>query len=115
MKIVKNNETNKYVNGDKCINFVYEFNDNEVSVSKSEINGIYPENAWCVNKKSKEIVYVIEGSGKLIKENEFIEFQENDSIIINKGEKYYWDANCKLVAVCIPKWKEKQHKIIQKN
>lgn len=112
MKQVKNIETQKYINGDKCINYVYEFNDNEVSVSRSEINGIYPENAWCMNRELKEIVYVIEGSGKLVKENEVIEFNENDTIVIEKGEQYYWDAHCKLVAVCIPKWYEEQHIII---
>ena len=51
MKKIINENTQKYVNGDKCINYVYEFNDSEVSVSRSEINGIYPENAWCMNKE----------------------------------------------------------------
>ena len=114
MKIINDENTNKYVNGDKCINYVYEFDDNDASVSRSVINGIYPENAWCCNESVKEICYIIEGEGKIIKENEVIEFKENDAIIINKGEKYYWNANCKLVAVCIPKWYPEQHKIIYK-
>lgn len=71
IKKIINEDTQKYVNGDKCINYVYEFNDNEVSILRFEINGLYPENAWCMNKKLKEIIYVIERSGKIIKEKKY--------------------------------------------
>ena len=53
------------------------------------ITGRYPENGFCVNTISKELIYVLDGNGKLYFENNCIEFEEGDSILINSNEKYY--------------------------
>ncbi len=57
--------------------------------------------------------YVIEGYGEIHKENETITFKQGDAILIDKGEKYFWIANCKIAMSCSPAWTPHQHKIVQ--
>ncbi len=65
-----------------------------------------------MNEECKELIYVIDGRGTLNKENETIKFKKGDAILINKGEKYYWDALCTIVMPCTPAWYPEQHKLI---
>ncbi|MCI8546905.1 MAG: cupin domain-containing protein [Clostridia bacterium] len=51
------------------------------------------------------MIYVIEGNGTLTKKDETIHFE--------KGEIYFWDANCRIVMPCTPAWYPKQHKLIE--
>lgn len=115
MKLIKDKESNLYVNGKKCSNNEYLFDDEELGISRSVINGIYPEDAYCSNEKCKELVYVMSGSGKIIKDNgSIIFFEKDDSILIERGEKYYWDAKCVLLSITTPKWFETQHIITKR-
>lgn len=50
------------------------------------------------------MIYVIEGNGTLNKKDETIHFEKGDVILIEKGEIYFWDANCRLVMPCTPAW-----------
>ena len=69
-----------------------------------------PESGYCKNLISKELIYVLEGSGTLYFENESISFSVGDSILINSNEKYYWDTTyCKVSMSCTPAWTEEQH------
>ena len=108
---IEYNNTVKYDNSDLCKNYVYDIDDEEVGISNSIINGIYPENGVCVNEKCKELIYVLDGEGKIVKGDEEMIFSKGDSIIIDRGEKYYWNAHCSLLAICAPKWFEEQHKV----
>ena len=51
---------------------------------------------------------------KIIKleQNETISFKKGDAILIDKKEKYYWDAYCTVVMPCTPAWYPEQHKIL---
>lgn len=78
------------------------------------MSGRYLENGYCVNTISKELIYVLEGSGKLYFENDCFEFEKGDSILINSNEKYYWDTiYCVVSMSCTPSWSEEQHKLIK--
>ena len=59
------------------------------------------------------MIYVISGSGKIITESKTITFKQGDAILIEKGEKYRWNANCKVVMACSPAWTPEQHKIVE--
>lgn len=114
MKIIKNNEAIKGANSDKCKTIEYPFGDEEIDLGLAEITGRYPDSGYCVNLVSKELIYVIEGSGTLYFENEIVNFQKGDSILINNNEKYYWDTQyCKVSMTCTPAWSEEQHKLVQ--
>ncbi len=113
MKIVKLEETETFKNSDLCIATEYGFGDKDIDIATAEINGKYPEDAYCVNTEVKEIILVLLGGGFLHKENETIPFKAGDAILIDKGEKYFWDAHCKVAMACTPAWYPEQHKIVK--
>lgn len=113
MKIIRSNEALIGANSDKCKTIDYSFGDKYIDLGLATITGRYPEQGYCVNLISKELVYVLEGSGKLCFENEKIEFHQGDAILIENNRKYYWDINyCKVSMSCTPAWNANQHKIV---
>lgn len=112
MKKYKKEDIVLYKNSDTCENLIYEIDDEDINFSIAKINGKYPESGYCVNLEVKELLYITEGTGKLIKKDEIIEFKTGDVILVEKGEAYRWDANCKVLISCAPAWHEKQHKLI---
>ena len=112
MKKITLSQTTEFKNSDVCIATEYPFGDKQIDLSTAVINGKYPKSGYCVNLKVKEMIYVISGKGKLYKENETISFEAGDAILIEKGEKYYWDAHCKIAMSCTPAWYPKQHILV---
>ena len=113
MQIIKNNNAIKGANSDKCKTLEYSFNDKDIDLGIAIITGRYPETSYCVNTISKELIYVLEGTGKIYFDNNYIEFEKGDSILIKPGEKYYWDTEyCVISMSCTPSWNEKQHKLV---
>ena len=114
MQIIKNNNAIKGANSDKCKTLEYSFNDKDIDLGIATITGRYPETGYCVNTISKELIYVLDGTGKIYFDNNYIEFEKGDSILIKPGEKYYWDTEyCVVSMSCTPAWNEKQHKLVQ--
>jgi mannose-6-phosphate isomerase-like protein (cupin superfamily) len=56
------------------------------------------------------LVYVIDGSGKIVVEGKVFPLHPGDMVIIDQNEKYYWDGTLELLAVCTPAWNAKQSK-----
>lgn len=62
---------------------------------------------------SKELVYVLEGSGTLVFEKEKVSFGKGDAILINPNDKYYYDTKFAVVSLtCTPAFDVEQHKIV---
>ena len=59
------------------------------------------------------MIFVLSGKGEICTEKDKISFKAGDAILINKNEKYYWNAKCKIVIVCSPAWTPTQHKITE--
>lgn len=114
MQFIKKSNAVKGANSNKCETIEYSFNDKDMDLGIATITGRYPENGFCVNTISKELIYVLDGNGKLYFENNCIEFGKGDSILINSNEKYYWDSTyCIVSMTCTPAWNEEQHKLVQ--
>lgn len=113
MKLVKLDEAERFVNGSNCEVLEYPLEDKDINCATARITGRYPNTGYCVNEKCKELIYVIEGAGTLNKKDEIINFQKGDVILIDKGEIYFWDANCSIVMPCTPAWYPEQHKMIE--
>ncbi len=113
MKLVKQEQAEKFSNSEKCQVLEYPLNDKDINCATAIITGRYPDNGYCVNEKCKELIYVVEGKGTLNKKNEVIEFDKGDVILIDKGEVYYWDAHCTIVMPCTPAWYPEQHKLVE--
>lgn len=114
MEIIKFDNALKGANSDKCKYLEYLFEDKDIDLGITTITGRYPEEGYCVNVISKELIYIIDGNGILNFEDKSITFKKGDAILINNNEKYYWDTNYCVVSIsCIPAWNEEQHKLIQ--
>jgi len=115
MKILKKDNGIKGSNSENCKTVEYSFGDKDIDLGIATITGRYPENGYCMNLISKELIYILEGSGTLVLDNEKINFEKGDSILINNNEKYYWDTEyCKVSMTCTPAWSKEQYKLIQK-
>ena len=112
MKLVKLEETQQFSNSDKCKGIEYPLNDKDINFSIATINGRYPDKGYCVNEECKELIYVIEGKGTLNKRDEIISFKKGDAILIDKGEIYFWNAQCTIAMPCTPAWYPQQHRLL---
>ncbi len=113
MKKISLTETQDFKNSELCIATEYDFADKDIDIATAVISGRYPETGFCVNLEVKEMIYVIEGGGSIFKEDIEIPFKKGDAILIEKGEKYYWNANCKVSMTCHPAWYPEQHKLVK--
>jgi mannose-6-phosphate isomerase-like protein (cupin superfamily) len=76
------------------------------------IAGRYPEVGWAMNETAHEIVYVQEGEGTLMKENEpAIELHEGDVVSVPPGTWFAWEGHMKIIMTCQPAFDAKQYKI----
>lgn len=114
MQVIKKNNAEQGNNSDKCKTLEYSFNDKNIDLGIATITGRYPESGFCMNTVCKELIYVLEGKGKLYFEDDYIEFEEGDSILINSNEKYYWESSyCKVSMSCTPSWSKDQYKTVK--
>ncbi len=113
MKVIKKDDYLKEENSKKCKTSEYSFGDKDMDLGLATITGRYPDEGYCVNLISKELIYVIEGSGTLNFENEKVCFSKGDAILIEPNEKYYWDCDyCVVSMTCNPSWTKEQHKYV---
>ena len=114
MKVIKYDNALKGKNSEKCKTLEYSFMDKDIDLGIATITGRYPDNGYCVNLISKELIYVIEGNGTLNFESKKIGFSKGDSILIEPNEKYYYDTEyCKISMSCTPAWSMEQHKLVK--
>ena len=113
MKIIKNQQAQEFKNSGKCIMYEYDLEDKDMDCGKAIINGRYPDKGYCLNTECKELIYIEDGKGILQIEDKKIKFTKGDSILIEKEEKFYWDANCTAIIVCNPPFNKEQYKMIE--
>lgn len=106
--IIKKIESNKITNPN-CIIYEYEHNDKELNISTAEITGRYPSKGRVTNKVCKEVVFIMEGKGKVGIDGKEFPLNQSDSLIINPNQKFFWEGKMKLIMVCIPPFYSEQH------
>ena len=113
MKIIKCEEVNTGTNSEKCRVTEYPFGDSDIDLALATIVGRYPDFGFCVNLVSKELIYVIEGSGRLCFEDKTVHFKQGDAVLIENNRKYYWDTDyCRVSITCSPAWSPEQYKLV---
>lgn len=80
-----------------------------LSGAVADINGRYPEKGFAVNEVSKELVYIINGKGKIFTKGGVSEFDVGDVVFIDRGEQFTWEGNFTMFMVTTPKFDAKQH------
>lgn len=113
MKIVKKGDSTKLKIDEVTSAFEYDTDDKDINGAVVIITGRTPEKGFVVNEVSKEMAYVIKGSGKLVSENQEFDLSQGDVVLINPGEKYYWDAQMTVFVPCTPAWYPEQSKKIE--
>jgi len=110
MKVIYRNQAKEYSNSENCSGFEFDLGDKNLDGAVVNVSGRYPDNGRAVNEGCKEIAYVIDGSGKIFIEGELFNIKSEDLIVIDKGERFYWDGTFKLFVYCTPAWFSEQHK-----
>lgn len=99
-------------NSDVCVVTDYPIGDEAIDFAIVKMTSRYPSARQAVNQKCKEIVYVHEGSGKVVVNDQEHALKEGDVILIEAGEKFYWDGNLTLFISCHPSFTPEQHHVI---
>jgi mannose-6-phosphate isomerase-like protein (cupin superfamily) len=108
--IVKKEERLRFENSPGCVAYEYPTKDKDINVAFIEINGRYPDKGYVINEAVKEIVFVLEGPGKIIIGSEEHGLEEGDVVLIPPKQKYFFDGKLKIIASCNPAWYPEQHK-----
>jgi mannose-6-phosphate isomerase-like protein (cupin superfamily) len=107
--IVKKSERKKHANAPTCTASEYSLGDKDIDVAYIEINGRYPENGRAMNRISKEVVFVVNGGGKVEIDGKGFVLNEGDSVIIQPKQKYFFEGKLKTVISCHPSWNPEQY------
>ncbi|MDD5098455.1 MAG: cupin domain-containing protein [Candidatus Pacebacteria bacterium] len=110
MKIIHKNQTEQFKNSENCIATEYPMSDKDINGAVVELTGRYPEKGRVVNLKCKELVYVIKGYGMVIIEDKELKLEEGDLVLIEPGERYFFDGNLTIFIACNPAWHNNQYK-----
>lgn len=113
MKIIHKNQTKIFKNSEACTAIEYSLGDKDINGAVIELNGRYPDKGRAVNLECKEMAYVIKGSGRLVVEGKETKFKEGDLVLINPGEKFFWEGNMEIFMPCTPAWYPQQHKEVE--
>lgn len=113
MVLIRKENRVEHKNSEKCIAFEYPTGDKDINIAEILINGRYPDTGRVVNKKVKEIVFVIDGEGKIIVEGKEYKLKKGDSILVLPKQKYFFQGdNLRIISACSPAWWPEQHKTI---
>jgi len=113
MKIVKKEDVKRHENSPLCVAFEYPLGDTDINGAVIEISGRYPDSGRVVNLECKEMAYIIKGSGKVVVEDKELTLKEGDLVLIEPGEKYFWEGNLTMFVPCTPAWFPEQHKEVE--
>ncbi len=113
MQIISKIQRKKFTNGDCCTAYEYPMEDRDINGAVISLSGRYPDKGWAINEICKEMGYIVSGSGKLVVEDKEYELSAGDLVLINPGEKFYWQGNMEIFMPCAPAWNPQQYKIIE--
>ncbi len=112
MKKMTRGEAEKFQNGETCLISEYSLGDEVMDAAIAQINGRYPDESWVINRISQEIAFVISGQGRLIYERGEEKIGVGDVVLLEPGEKFYWEGNMDIFISCTPAWKYSQYEHI---
>lgn len=99
-----------FANASNCTGKEYSFTDKSMNGALITIQGRYPATGYAMNEISKELAFVLRGSGKICTASQTISFTEHDTVFIDAGEKFYWEGDCDVYTICSPAFDPAQHK-----
>lgn len=112
MKICTHAQTQDKTPYDSCTVTEYALGHRNLDLAIAKINGRYPLEKWALNEISAELGYILEGNGKVVTEKGEQLLSKGDAVIIEAGEKYYWEGKMDVLLTCHPIWSPNQHQVI---
>ena len=112
MNIIQSSQTKKIQATPTTTIWEFELDEKAISGAVTEINGRYPEKGFAVNKKSKELAFVLSGSGYVITPTIKRPIGVGDLVFLDKKESFAWEGALTLFMVTTPKFDPKQHRLI---
>ena len=112
MKYVSKNQTTIHKNSESCIATEYPLGDADIDFATVELMGRYPDKGRVMNQMSKEVCLILKGSGKVVIEGKETPLNEGDVVMMEPGEKYFWEGNFRIFMATAPKFDPNRHKII---
>ncbi len=113
MKIIRKNQTKIFKNSEACTAIEYPLGDKDINGAVIELNGRYPDKGRTVNLKCKELAYIMKGSGRAEVQGKELKLNEGDLVLIEAGEKFFWEGNMQIFMPCTPAWYPEQHKEVE--
>ncbi|MBL7159506.1 DUF861 domain-containing protein [Candidatus Microgenomates bacterium] len=113
MKVIHKNQTKKLKHSDICTSIEYPLGDKDINGAIIKLKGRYPDKGRVVNLKCKELAYIIKGSGKVVVEGQEVKLSKEDMVLIDPGEKYYWEGKMIIFMPCTPAWSPEQHEEVE--
>jgi mannose-6-phosphate isomerase-like protein (cupin superfamily) len=113
MKIIHKNETKILKNSEVCTAVEYPMDDKDMNGAVIELGGRYPDKGRTMNEKCKEMAYVIRGSGRVVVEDKEIQLNEGDLVLIESGERFFWEGKMTLFMSCTPAWSPDQYRKVE--
>ncbi len=113
MKIIHKNQTKIFKNSEACTAIEYPLGDKDINGAVIELNGRYPDKGRAMNLECKEMAYIIKGFGRVAVENKEIKLSEGDLVLIEPGEKFFWEGNMRIFMPCAPAWNHEQYKEVE--
>lgn len=113
MKISTKENTTQHKNNAFCEVIAHHLEDKNIDCAISKISGRYPTAGRVTNMACSELAYVFEGNGKVVIEGKEVNLNAGDAILIEAGEKYFWDGNMQIFISCRPAWYPEQHQPVE--
>ena len=113
MKIIRKDQTKRIRNSSGCVAIEYPLGDKDINGAIIELTGREPDKGRVVNLQCKELAYIINGSGKVVINNQEIFLEAGDLILIETGEKFFWEGNMTMFMPCAPAWHHDQYKNVE--
>lgn len=109
MKIISKEQSILRQNSEVCLVTEYEIGDSDIDFATITLTGRYPAEGRVTNTQSKEIVYIHEGQGNIEVDGTNYPLKAGDVLLIEAGEKFYWNGNMILYISCYPAFTVEQH------
>ncbi len=113
MKISLKHQAIQKQSNDVCVITEHPLGDDMINFALAKVSGRYPTKGYALNHQSKELVHVHEGSGKVVVDGKEYFIQAGDVVLIEAGEKFYWDGILTLSIACTPAWTEEQNEMVE--
>ena len=116
MNLIHKSEAKAHQNGQVCRVYEYDFpKENDVNNAVAILDGRYPERGYAINRKCKELIYIIEGAGVVVIGGQLQVLGEGDTGLVVMGEEYYLVGKMKLLITSVPAWRPDQAENIGKD